>query len=106
MSQIHTLQEFSSQEGKNLELGQAGYEILTTTGSLAQTTSEGEWVAFMVLDGDVTTSATLHEPEGDSAIITIPAFPIGVLAKGYWKQVIGVRKSGSTDPWTMIVYKG
>ena len=105
MSRQHTLQEFSTQEGKNLELGQAGYLILTTTGSGAQSTPEGEWTSYMVLDGDVTITQTLHEPLGDSPVALITSLASGILVRGYWKRVSAVRTTGS-DPITVIVYKG
>ena len=105
MSTKHTLQEFSTQEGKNLELGQAGYVILTTTGGSAQSTDEGEWTSFMVLDCNVTVTQTEHDDPEDTDIVLVTSMASGILVKGYWKRVSGIRTSGS-DPWTMIVYKG
>ena len=109
MSQKHTLQEFSTQEAQNLDLAQAGYKIIENVsgggGTGAKTTGDGEWIGFMVLNGTVTATQTLHEPLGDSPLAAFTSFPVGVLVRGYWKSVIGVRSSGS-DAWQMIVYKG
>ena len=112
MSQKHTLQEFSTQEGKNVELGQAGYKIVEVVadegggeGAGFYTTGDGEWIGCMVLNGDATVTGTLHEPEGDSPIITRTSCPVGLLLRGYWKSIVVSRTAG-TDACQIIVYKG
>ena len=104
MSQKHTLREFTHKEGKNLQLGQAGYEIMTTTGGSPITSSEGEWTAYMVLDGLVNVVPQDHVPSGDSSTPIGPG-TVGVIHYGYWSSIVGSRASG-TDPWTIILYKG
>ena len=105
MSKKHELQEYTAQSGKNLQLGQAGYEYLVTDSTNVETTETGHYVAFTVLEDDcliiIVDGSTSHS--GGHAV-TLGFVPKGITIYGHWLGV-SIKRSGSSNT-SAIVYKG
>ena len=102
MSKQHGIQEYTSQESKNLKLGQAGYVFLATTTSALHHADEGHYTAVTVLEDDCEVSFTgLH---GESEVMLAAPVAAGTTIYGAWERV-SIKRSGSSDT-SAIVYKG
>lgn len=109
MSTKHGLNEsYSTQEAKNLHLGQGGNVVLKEATAAYEHAPIGHYIAFMVLTDNVTVSTTtLHEPEADAETITIQDCPTGVMIYGAWERVSITRTDpGVTHVISCIIYKG
>ena len=107
MSKQHTLHEYSTQEAKNLKLGQGGYVVLKNTTSAGYVHSDlGHYIAFTVLtDNSTVVSSQLHSPEIDWAVITAD-YPKGITVHGAWERISIQKISSSGDDLQIILYKG
>ena len=104
MSKKHELQEYSTQEGKNIQLGQAGYEHLETTGSGLVHSSEGHYIAVTALEDDCLVSIlTVSTHSGGHDDLAQP-LPKGTTLYGHFTR-ISLSRAGSSNTSVMI-YKG
>tara|TARA_R100001594_G_scaffold1363_9_gene5944 strand:- start:9317 stop:9637 length:321 start_codon:yes stop_codon:yes gene_type:complete len=106
MSRKHELQEHTSQEGKNLQLGQAGYVHLKTSGSLLLHSDVGHYCAVTVLEDECEVSVQLGGSAHTDSMDGLAAVPVpaGTTLHGAWTRV-SIRRSGTTDT-SAIIYKG
>ena len=119
MSESLKLHKWTTEESKNIELGQAGYEILTVTGGSAVSSSvsnstglpEVVYYAFTALTDNCRITGYDWEPSSaavgstgvDSEYANRP-IPIGTTVYGNWKSVVMI--SGDSGDDTGILYKG
>ena len=103
------MDRYNANEALNVQLGQAGYDIIGSGGTINQTTNPGvTWVAITVLVGN-----TEVEDEYHTAVITATSVdtnlwdspsslvvPVGVTIYGRWSLVT----AGTGD--TIIAYRG
>ena len=99
MSKQHGIQEYTSQESKNLKLGQAGYVFLATTTSALLHADEGHYTAVTVLEDDCEVSFTgLH---GESEVMLAAPVAAGTTIYGRWNKVTVATANASA-----ICYRG
>ena len=104
MSKTHELQEYSIQEGKNIQLGQAGYVHLETSSLSIVNADDGHYIAVTALEDDCTITVTTSKVHGNSEVILLIPVPAGTTIHGSWTSV-GIKRSGSNDT-SAIIYKG
>ena len=109
MSRKHTLEEFSVQEAKNQQLGQAGYEYISTSSLLPASTSAGHWIAYTVLGSaagntnvSIQTTTGTHSPD-NTFEYTLAPVARGTTIYGSFKQISITRTTGTA---ALIAYKG
>jgi len=102
------IHKFTVQEGVNAQLGQAGYDIIGSGGTINQTTNPNtEWVAIVVLTGStddgMNSTGSITATSVDTTIwdsLSTVAIPTGVTIYGRWNVVT----TASND--IAIAYRG
>ena len=105
MSKTHQIQEYSVQEGKNIQLGQGGYVHLKTTSSEIVHTDEGHYNAITVLEDECTVTVVDVAVHGEiGKFFLLKPVPAGTTLYGAWTRV-SIKRTGSNNT-SAIVYKG
>ena len=109
MSRQHNLKEFTVQEAQNQQLGQAGYEYISTSNLIPASTSAGHWIAYTVLGsaaGNTKISITIdtgsHSPD-NTLEYTLAPVARGTTVYGSFKMITITRATGTA---AIIAYKG
>ena len=93
------IHQYSSDEGVSVQLGQAGYDVVTAATVNQTTNPNTEWVAIQLIVGTTVTTATSVDDSIWDDISTLEV-PAGTTIYGRW-NVITI---GSGD--TAICYRG
>lgn len=107
MSIKHELQEYSIQEGKNIQLGQAGYEYLKTIAPALVHTSIGHYIAVTALEDNCTVSFDMGvDAHSDAPSLIIAPLAKGTTIYGHWSRVSVNRENSLGSDTSAIIYKG
>ena len=93
------MDKYSASEALNVQLGQAGYDIVTATTVNQTTNPNTNWIAITMIAGATITTATSVDTDVWDSISTLEV-PAGTTIYGRW-SVITI---GSGD--TAICYRG
>jgi len=93
------MDKYSASEALNVQLGQAGYDIVTATTVNQTTNPNTNWIAITMIAGATITTATSVDTNVWDSISTLEV-PAGTTIYGRW-SVITI---GSGD--TAICYRG
>ena len=110
MSLKHGLNEqFTTQEGKNAQLGQAGYKIIDIDNAGYNFLDEGHYIAVTALNDNTKVIATIasggiHGTDSDDMVL-IPMTE-GQTIYGSWSKIGVARVASGSGGSVAIIYKG
>ena len=110
MSLKHGLNEqFTTQEGKNAQLGQAGYKIIDIDNAGYNFVDEGHYIAVTALNDNTRVTATIaggmiHGTDSDD-MVTIDMTE-GQTIYGTWSKIGISRVASGSGGSVAIIYKG
>jgi hypothetical protein len=93
------MDRYNASEALNVQLGQAGYDIVTATTVNQTTNPNTNWVAITLIEGTTLTTATSVDTNVWDSISALEV-PAGTTIYGRWSVIV----IGSGD--TAICYRG